>query len=158
EADAMRNMLVHGPALQPVQVLVSPLVTLRQELHSTVFAPIAGCSAADHLPADAARRELEVIGQFRVRVVAQAGDAVSLAVRTSVAPKLDLSAHRQPRSLSPIAVTPAGPPDQLAGAEVDLLPLIVEPGAAVNVVEIRDSELDVPPLAATRRGRDLIRP
>ena len=69
EADAVDDVLVHGPALQPVQVLVQPLVPLGQERPLAVLAPMAGGGAADHLPADAPRGELQVVGELGLRVL-----------------------------------------------------------------------------------------
>src|SRR6516162_4531782 len=128
KADAVCDVLVHGPTLQAVQVLVPSLVPLRQVQQLAVFAPMAGGGAADHLPADAPGGELEVVGKFGVHLAAQPSDPLALAARAGAAPDLDLSVHRQLLPLPSRGMLPAGPPDRLAGAEEDLLPLIVEPG------------------------------
>ena len=49
----MGDVLVHGPTLQPVEVLVSPLVLLWQEPAPTILALVADSGVADHLPVDA---------------------------------------------------------------------------------------------------------
>ena len=59
------------------------------------------------------------------------------------------------RSLLSLAVAQAGPPDRLAGAEEDLLPLVVEVGTAVDVVEVLEGELGSAPL---RCGSTVQRP
>ena len=119
---------------------------------------MAGGGAADHLPADAPRRELQVVGELGVHLAGEPGDPVPLAARAGVAPDLDLPVDRQLRPLPPLAVPQAGPPDRLAGAEEDLLPLVVEVGTAVDVVEVLEGELRPAPLPAARRGCDLVRP
>ena len=158
EADAVDDVLVHGPALQTVQVLVEPLVPLRQEQQLAVLAPMAGGRAADHLTADASRRELQVVGELGVHLAVQSGDPLSLAAGADIALDLDLPVHRQFRSFLPFPGVQAGSPDRLAGAEEDLLSLIVEVGTAVDVVEILDGELRPTPLPTAGRCRDLVCP
>src|SRR5262249_45757889 len=158
KADAVGNVLIHGPTLQPVQVLVEPLVPLWQEPEIAVLATVAGGGAADHLPADAPGGKLQVVGQLGMQLVGEPDDPPSLAARAGAAPDHDLPVHRQFRPLPRLAVMETGRPDRLAGSEVDLLPLVVEPGAAIDVVEVLHRELDAAPIAPTRRGRDLVRP
>ena len=69
----MNDVLVNDPALQSVEVLVSPLVPLGQEHHPAILALVAESGAADHLPADATRGELEVVGELDMLLLADAG-------------------------------------------------------------------------------------
>ena len=159
EADAVDDVLVHGPALQPVQVLVPPLVALRQESPPAVLALDADGGAADHLAADAPRRELQVVGelgddpagQCRVsRLPLQRGQ-VSLLNSTSLLTGSFARFLRFPAPRHALLT-------DLAGAEEDLLPLVVEVGTAVDVVEVLEGELGPAPLPAARRDLDLVRP
>ena len=64
QAHAVDDVLVYRPALQPVQVLVPPLVRVGQERLARNPALVLDGRAADHLPVDATRRELQVVGEF----------------------------------------------------------------------------------------------
>src|SRR5207253_142755 len=57
-----------------------------------------------------------------------------------------------------LALSQAGFPNNLARAEVDFLPLIIEVGTTVDLVEGLDGEILPAPLLAARRGLDLVRP
>ena len=67
QADAVDNVLVHGPTLQAVEVLVPPFVSLGLEPLLAVLAPMPEASAAEHLAADASAAELKVEGELAAR-------------------------------------------------------------------------------------------
>ena len=50
------------------------------------------------------------------------------------------------------AALEASPSDRLAGAEEDLLPLVVEVGTTVDVIEVLKGEVRPAPLPAARRA------
>ena len=67
----MRNVLVHGPAFQAVEVLVQPQVSLRDEGVSASQALVDRGLALNHTPPDAARTHHEIVRPLcpRVRAV-----------------------------------------------------------------------------------------
>src|SRR5262249_46306006 len=62
EVDSMDDVLVHGPTLQPVEVLVPPAVRFGEEPGLTVLAPVPESSAEDHPAADSPSDKLKVVG------------------------------------------------------------------------------------------------
>src|SRR5262249_5507333 len=107
---------------------------------------------------DASGSELQVVGEFGMYLFRETNNLLSLAARAGAALDLDLAVHGGLRPLPPFAAAPARPPYRLAGSEVDLLSLVVEPGTAVDVVEVLEGERRSGPLPAARRGRDLVCP
>src|SRR5262249_544876 len=158
EANAVNDVLIHGPALQAVQVLVEPLVPLRQEQKFAVLTPMLGGGATNHLTADASPGELQVISDLGVHLGVIARHSLALAPRAGVAPDFDLPVYRQLRPLRPLAAMQARFLECLAGADVYLLSLILQPATALNAGEVVHDELAAAPLAAARRSRNLVGP
>src|SRR3954454_1958684 len=156
QVDPVDHMLGHGPALQPVQVLVPSFVALWLEPLLAVLAPMPEGRAADHPAADAAPAEREVEGYLAAHFLREPGNPRPLAEGAGVVPDLDLLAGSKPRP--PPAAARASPSDCLAGPEEHLLPLVVEVGTLVDVVEVREGELGTAELSAARQPADLIRP
>src|SRR5262249_34618462 len=152
------DVLVDRPALQSAEVLVKLLVFLGQELKTAVFAPVARGGAADHLPPDAPGSEFQAIHDLGLHPAVEPGDACALAARTGTALNLDLLVWRQFRPLPPPAVPHACPPDHLARAEKDLLPLVVEVRTVVDVFKLLEGELRTAPFRTARWGDNLVRP
>src|SRR5215470_9824982 len=103
---------------------------------------MTGGGAADHLTADSPCGELQIIAELGVHLAVESCDPFPLAPGADGAPNLDLPVHREFQPLPTLTVTQACPPYRLAGAEVNLLPLVVEPGTAVDMVEVLHGELE----------------
>src|SRR5262249_47054928 len=126
------DMQVHSPTLQPVQVLVSSAESFGRKPCLAVLAPMPGGLAENHSSVHAAPRELQVIGELAVSLLAEPGDPCSLAEGAGAVRDLHRTGGLGPRQ--PLAEMRACPPDHLARAEEDLLPLIVEVGTLVDAV------------------------
>src|SRR5215471_9778984 len=70
----------------------------------------------------------------------------------------DLLVHGELRLLLLLPLSQTGPPDNRAGADEDLLPLVVEVGTAVDVVEVLEGETLPAPLLLGRLGGEVARP
>jgi hypothetical protein len=97
---------------------------------------MAGGGAADHLLMDAPGSELQVIGEFEVPLFGDTNNFFPFAARASAALDLYLLGYGGLRPLPPSAATPARPSYHFTSTEVDLFSLVIEPGTAINVVEV----------------------
>ena len=71
-----------------------------------------------------------------------------LAEGARIAREFDLTVRGQFRPLLPLASAQTGLPHRLAGADEDLVALVVEVRTAVDVVEVLECELGAAPLVA----------
>src|SRR5262249_23147087 len=142
EVDAVGNMLVHGPRLEPVEVFVQPLVFLGDEHEAARQALVDRRTTVDDRAAEAGGRLNEIKGAF------QAGDRAGsllighapydrgpLAGRAGHASHCELFIAAELAVLAP-GVSPLAPTDGFAASDVDPLPLVVEVGTAVDVLEV----------------------
>src|SRR5215831_14287676 len=157
ETDPVGHMLVHGPTLQGVEVLVPSLVPPGEEVPAAVQAAVEGSSALDDLPPDATLSDPQVVGQLDVHLLRVASNSPSLAERASQASDHDPAAH--PELLpAPPPLLRVYPPERLVGPEENLVPLVIEVSALVNVFEFREGEM-APAKFPARRGRwNVVRP
>src|SRR6516164_5310454 len=154
-------MLVHRPTLQGVEVLVQPLVPLRQEGHAALLAPIRNGPALDHPSPHPRGSEHQVECLFPpwvLNLVAAARDlnnGFRLALWTVPALDDDALAHPQ-LTINALAATSQRSLQRFAGADIDSLPLVVEVRALVDVCEVRMKEGDGAPTRPKRQlGRVL---
>src|SRR5262249_10800507 len=151
KTDQMSNVLVHGPALQAVEVLVSRLVPVGEKGPVAVQAPMAGGGALDDVPPHPAPCDPEVVGQPYMHLVGVAPNCLAVAEWTAQAPNhdppVDPKLSRAPPHLAGVYSL-----ERFVGPEEYLLPLVVEVSAQGDVFEFREDEMPWTELA-TRRGR-----
>src|SRR4051794_5515052 len=100
EADPVNDMLVHSPTLQGMEVLVSMLITRRQEWFLAGGATMECRRAGDNLSPDPGIRHSQVVGEFGMHLVF-AFQVQAIAVRAFLAPHLDRPVDLElPRSLA----------------------------------------------------------
>src|SRR3954464_1623389 len=131
-------------------------MSLRMEPLLAVLAPMPEGSAADHPAADASAAELKVEGELAARFLWKPGDPCSLAEGAGIVPELHFPGGPKPGP--PLAAVHASPSDPLAGPEEYPLPLVVEVGTLVDMVEVREGELGPAKLPAVRLPADLVGP
>jgi len=89
ETDPVDDVLVHCPTLQAVEMNVEPFVLFGQKRSLACLTPVTRSVATDHLAADTARCEFEVIRHLCVSAV---GEPFDLSAFTEGAPStLDLN-------------------------------------------------------------------
>src|SRR5262249_7189115 len=132
----MDDEVVHRPALQAIEMLVKPLVGAGQQRPLALLAPISYGGVADNLPANGSPGEPEVVRKLGVDLVRAPDNILPFTARACAAPDHDLLVYGQFGSLPRCAVPMTCFSDSRAGAEKDFLPLVIEIGTAVDVIEV----------------------